>query len=110
MEDGCPGCAVSFSPLHKSIKQLEKAAMKIHMEKKVCEQKSHWKAAFTEISSYKTSTFLMTIGAASREMGPKHEGTHTEGQRDERPIDDGRASLHQRRRARGETVVQTHGE
>uniref|UniRef100_M8CWZ4 glutamate carboxypeptidase II n=1 Tax=Aegilops tauschii TaxID=37682 RepID=M8CWZ4_AEGTA len=35
VEDGCPGCAVSFSPLHKSIKQLEKAAMKIHMEKKV---------------------------------------------------------------------------
>uniref|UniRef100_A0A453FFY4 Uncharacterized protein n=1 Tax=Aegilops tauschii subsp. strangulata TaxID=200361 RepID=A0A453FFY4_AEGTS len=66
VEDGCPGCAVSFSPLHKSIKQLEKAAMKIHMEKKVCEQKSHWKAAFTEISSYKTCTFLMMIGAASR--------------------------------------------
>lgn len=35
VEAGCPRCPVSFTPLHKSIKQLEKAATKIHGEKKV---------------------------------------------------------------------------
>ncbi|KAM0863520.1 hypothetical protein ACQ4PT_044537 [Festuca glaucescens] len=35
VEDGCPGCPISFSPLHKSIKQLEKAATKILTEKKM---------------------------------------------------------------------------
>ncbi|CAM0882793.1 unnamed protein product [Alopecurus aequalis] len=35
VEDGCPGCPVSFTPLHKSIKQLEKAATKINTEKKM---------------------------------------------------------------------------
>jgi N-acetylated-alpha-linked acidic dipeptidase len=35
VEDGCLGCPVSFTPLHKSIKQLEKAATKILTEKKV---------------------------------------------------------------------------
>lgn len=41
VEDGCPGCPVSFTPLHKSIKQLEKAATKILTEKKVL-QSQKW--------------------------------------------------------------------
>ncbi|GJM93187.1 hypothetical protein PR202_ga09723 [Eleusine coracana subsp. coracana] len=33
--DNCKECPVSFSPLHKSIRQLENAATKIHQEKKI---------------------------------------------------------------------------
>ncbi|KAL6614546.1 hypothetical protein ACP70R_036816 [Stipagrostis hirtigluma subsp. patula] len=39
--DKCNGCPVSFSPLQKSVKQLESAATKIHKEKKLL-QAENW--------------------------------------------------------------------
>ncbi|KAK3161893.1 hypothetical protein QOZ80_1BG0082790 [Eleusine coracana subsp. coracana] len=39
--DNCKECPVSFSPLHKSIRQLENAATKIHQEKKLL-QEENW--------------------------------------------------------------------
>ncbi|TVU35164.1 hypothetical protein EJB05_17041 [Eragrostis curvula] len=41
VEDKCTGCSVSFSPLHKSIRQLESAAIRIHREKKLL-QAENW--------------------------------------------------------------------
>uniref|UniRef100_A0A0D9V5G4 Aminopeptidase NAALADL1 n=1 Tax=Leersia perrieri TaxID=77586 RepID=A0A0D9V5G4_9ORYZ len=41
VEGGCPGCPVSFTPLHKSINQLGKAANKIHEEKMML-QAENW--------------------------------------------------------------------
>jgi len=50
------------------------------------------------------------VVAASRKLEPKDKAVHTESQGDERPVDDGRTSVHQPRRTHREAMVQAYGE